>query len=576
MDRQKIEDIYELSPAQQGMFFQSMLNQSPGMLCEQFLCILEGVLDVAVLQRACAHVISRHPALRTSFHLMELDKPLQVVHRSVPLPWRELDWRQHSSEAVTKELEALLKEDREQGFEPRAAPLLRFCVIHLSGDRHQFIWSHHHLLMDGWSLPVVMKEILVCYESFSRGERPRLKPSWPYREYIAYLQSRRLEQARPFWQAQLRDLHEPTPLGRGPTAAGADELQELMLKVPSELAARLGALAREHRVTPSSLFQAVWALLLGVHGQRDDVVFGTTVSGRPATPAEAASSVGLFINTLPLRVVLQPEETLVGFLGRMQAQRLDLQEYEHTPLVQIQEWSGLPRGKALFDTLLVFENFPQDISVAPLRVREVRVLGGETPYALTAIVDPENGYSLRLIHRGPAIDSALAHELRDTLLLLLLALVDTPERPLGELLTALRTASTPASGEPAREPSEMTRRQLTEADAPRTPVERELWSIWCELLGTREVGIHDDFFRLGGHSLMATQAISRVRQAFGTDIPLKALFTSGRTIAELAVTLEEHLISKSSEGDLASLYAELENLSEDEAERLLREEENAP
>jgi len=575
MDRQNIEDLYELSSAQQGMFFQSMLEQSPGMLCEQFLCILEGALDVAALQRSCAHVIRRHPALRTSFHLME-DKPLQVVHRSVPLPWRELDWRHHSSETVAKELDSLLKEDRARGFELRAAPLLRFVIIHLSGERHQFIWSHHHLLLDGWSLPVVMKEILVCYEAFSRGEQPRLGPVWPYREYIAHLQNSQPERARPFWQAQLRALREPTPLGRSPAEAGEGEVHELTLKVPSGLAVRLGALAREHRVTSGSLFQAVWALLLGVHGQRDDVVFGTTVSGRPAMPAEAASSVGLFINTLPLRAVFRPEEPLVDFLGRMQAQRLDLQEYEHTPLVQIQEWSGLPRGKALFDTVLVFENFPQDISVAPLSVREVRVLGGETPYALTAIVDPENGYSVRLLYRSPAIDEALAQALRETLLLLLQALVDTPTRPIGELLAALRTSSTSASGASAQEPAAMRRLQLTEADAPRTPVEKELLSIWCELLGTREVGIHDDFFQLGGHSLMATQAISRVRQAFGTDIPLKALFTSGRTISELAVTIEEHLISKSSERELASLYAELENLSEEEAERLLREEEGAP
>ena len=572
MNRQDIEDIYELSPAQQGMFFQSMLGQHPGMLCEQFLCVLEGALEVSVLQRACEYVIRRQPALRTSFHLMELDKPLQVVHRSVPLPWRELDWRNQSSEAVARHLEVLLEEDREQGFELNKAPLLRFYVIHLPEGRHQFIWSHHHLLLDGWSLPVVMKEILSSYEALSRGERPRLSPVWPYREYIAHLHRQRTEDAKPFWQAQLRDLQAPTPLGR---VAGDGEVQELTLKVPEELAARLSALAREHRVTSSTLFQSAWALLLGVHGKRDEALFGTTVSGRPATPVEAASSVGLFINTLPLRVIFRPDETLLELLGRVQAQRLDLQEYEHTPLVQIQEWSGLPRGKALFDTILVFENFPQDISIAPLNVREVRVLGGETPYALTAIVDPENGYSLRLLYRTSAIDVALADELKDTLLLLLRALVETPRRNVTELLTSLR-ASTARAGTRVTGPADEAPRNSTPTDAPRTPVEKELWNIWCELLGTREVGIHDDFFRLGGHSLMATQAISRVRLTFGTDIPLKALFTSGRTIAELAVTIEEHLISKSSEQDLASLYAELENLSEDEAERLLREEDGAP
>lgn len=573
MNQQDIEDIYELSPAQQGMFFQSLMGQSAGMLCEQFLCALEGKLDVALLQKACAHVLGRHTSLRTSFHLMEMDKPLQVVHRSVPLPWRELDWRHLPAAEAERQLAALVKEDRERGFELDAAPLLRFTVVRVSEERHHFLWSHHHLLLDGWSLPIVMKELMVSYEALSRGGTPRLQASWPYGEYIAYLQNLRPEDSASFWKTQLDGLPDAPVLGRGQAQAQSkDEVAELTSQVPSALAARLSTLAREQRATSSSLFQCAWALLLGVHTRREDVVFGTTVSGRPPTPLEAASSVGLFINTLPLRVRLRPEETLLELLGRVQAQRVEMQDHEHTPLVRIHEWSGLPQGKSLFDTVLVFENYPQDISVAPLSVRDVKVLGGETPYELTVIVDPDNGYSLRLLHRPATLASALVEEMSKSLLHVLTAFGESPRRTVAEVLAGLRASTTPLTPQAAA-PSAPARPPLTADDLPRTPVQKALWEIWSDLLGTHEVGIHDDFFRLGGHSLLATQIISRVRKAFNADISLKALFTSGQTIAQLAETIEEHLIQTGKEEELTDLYAELENMSDEEAERLLREEE---
>ncbi len=573
MNTNDIEDIYELSPAQQGMYFHTLMGKSPEIMVEQFICEFDQTLNPGSLKRACEQVVARHTALRTSFHTGDLDKPLQVVERRCALPWQELDWRSSQAASFDSRLEALLDEDRKRGFDTSQAPLMRFFLISRPDGGHQFVWSHHHLLLDGWSLPVVMGEILTCYDAQVKGKQTALAPAQPYREYIAYLQSRRSDAAENYWRSRIGSFAAATALGNGRTLSSDDDhIREIGFRLSDELARDLQTLAREQRVTASVVFQALWALVLGAHSGDDEVLFGMTVSGRPAELSQLSSCVGLFINTLPVPMQLKRDMPMLALLRLAQSERLEMHEYEHTPLVDIHQWSQLPQGKPLFHSLLVFENFPQQLSVDTLVVRDVRIHGGKTPYPLTIIVDPEHGFSLRLLYHRDVIDDAVAQAFAQAISHLMERVLANPEAGLGELMDSivLPKAARLVAAEPSSE-SAIEASKTGDKNGPRTAVEQSLWQIWTDLLGTEDVGIDDDFFELGGHSLLATQAISRIRMAFGTDVPLKVLFTSGHTIAELASAIEEHLIANVDDEELAGLYQELEHMSDEEAERLLAE-----
>ena len=203
---QSIEDLYELSPMQQGMLFHTLYAPESEVYFEQLLCILSGELNFAAFQKAWEQIVARHSILRSAFYWEEIEKPLQIVNKQVDLPWEKLDWRHLTSDEQQKNLEDFLVSDRHKGFDLNQAPLMRFTIIQLTENTYQFIWSHHHILFDGWSMQIIIKEILALYEANQRGEYLRLSPVRPYKEYIEWLQQQNIEQAKQFWQQTLQGL----------------------------------------------------------------------------------------------------------------------------------------------------------------------------------------------------------------------------------------------------------------------------------------------------------------------------------------------------------------------------------
>ena len=169
MSARNIEDIYPLSPMQQGMLFHSIYAPESGMYVEQMSCTLRGSLSVDAFERAWRRVISRHTPLRTAFVWQDLDEPLQVVQRQVSLPLEQHDWRALTSAQQAARLEAFQHEDRQRGLDLSEAPLMRLTLIRLADDRYQFVWTHHHLLIDGWSVPLLFQEVFQLYEAFRQG-----------------------------------------------------------------------------------------------------------------------------------------------------------------------------------------------------------------------------------------------------------------------------------------------------------------------------------------------------------------------------------------------------------------------
>jgi len=212
---EKIEAIYPLSPMQQGMLFHSLYAPKTGVYVEQLFCTLRGDLDVHAFERAWQRVLDRHGVLRTAFVWEEVDEPVQVVHQQVSLPVTHVDWRGLARPEQQARLAAFREADQRLGFDLSFAPLIRLTLFHLADGEYEFLWSHHHILLDGWSLPLVLEEIVTCYEAFRKGREVTIPRRRPYRDYIAWLKGQDLEAAEAFWRDSLAGFSSPSSLDLG-------------------------------------------------------------------------------------------------------------------------------------------------------------------------------------------------------------------------------------------------------------------------------------------------------------------------------------------------------------------------
>ncbi|MDZ8087068.1 MAG: condensation domain-containing protein [Nostoc sp. DedQUE12b] len=381
MEAKNIEDIYTLSPTQQGMLFHILSAPDSKMYFEQTLCTLHGTLNVSAFEQAWQQVVNRHPSLRTAFVWQGLNQPVQIVHQQPRLLIQHYDWCQLSIAEQEAQLQSYLEADQKIGFDLAQPPLMRLALIQTDANTYQFIWSICHLVLDGWSTNIIMKEFFAFYKALCQDQSLHLQPSRPYRDYIAWLKQQDLSQAEVFWRKTLQGFTTLTPLAADwridayPNRHQDSGQQQIQLSLLTTEA--LKSLARQHHLTLNTLVQGIWALLLSYYSGEADVVYGTVVSGRPPTLPGVSSIVGLFINTLPMRVLVSGEALLLSWLKELQLQQLSMRRYEYTPLVQIQNWSEVPSSMPLFESILVFETSTASISSLPienLRIDNVRSL----------------------------------------------------------------------------------------------------------------------------------------------------------------------------------------------------------
>ncbi|WP_429230376.1 amino acid adenylation domain-containing protein [Inquilinus ginsengisoli] len=433
---QEIEDLYPLSPMQQGMLFHSL--QVPELYVTQIRVDVDG-LDAGRFGRAWEAAVEAHAILRTGF-LWQGDTPLQLVRRRVPSPVEHLDWRDKPD--PEQALTDLAATDRSRGFDLATPPLLRVLLVRTSEARHRLILTSHHLLLDGWSTSRLIGEVLTRYHG-----KPPASVVGRYRDYIAWLAGRDQAADQSFWRERLSGVEEPTLLAVAlpALAVPAPEAQpghdSARLRLDGAATEALKAFARREHVTLNTLLQGAWALLLSrVTGQRR-VVFGATVSGRPAELRDAEAMMGLFINTLPVAPALDPVRTVGGWLRELQAENAALREHEHTPLYEIQGWAG-QGGRSLFDTILVFENYPVDQA---LRERDSRGLHSQglrfgevsnletTNYALTLTVQAGGNIEIGWGWRRDAFDRDRIDSLMRQFEALLVGLAQAPDALLGTI-----------------------------------------------------------------------------------------------------------------------------------------------
>ncbi|CAM3296301.1 amino acid adenylation domain-containing protein [Corallococcus sp. ZKHCc1 1396] len=508
MTHAAIDDIYPLSPLQQGLLFHGLYAPGGGQYVLQIVCTLEGPLDPAAFQATWAHLLERHGALRASFAWEEVEEPLQVVHRAVTPPVEAFDWRSFSDDAWRQELAAHLKADRERGFNLEQPPLMRLTLARTGDARHVFVWTCHHLLTDGWSLGLLLREYLATYRALSEGRAPLLPPVRPYRDYIAWVKAQPRDAAERYWRERLRGFTSPTPVPFARTARAGDTPRHAQrtLTFSREHSDALRALAREHALTLNTVFQGAWALLLSRYTREQDVVFGATGSGRPATLPGAESMVGMFINTLPVRVAVEPDAVLVPWLKQLQATQAEAQAHEHSSLTEVQGWSELPRGQPLFDTLLVFENFPRtlagDAAGGGPRIGDIDVID-YTHFALDLAVIPGEALSLLLTYDLQRFEEAPVSRLLSHVLHLLTRMAAKPHATLGSLDVLpeeeRRRLLTEWSQRPVARPMDRPVQALIQEQAARTP-ERIAVTHWEASLTYGEL---DSLANRAAHRLIA-------------------------------------------------------------------------
>ena len=361
MSKKDIEDIYGLSPLQQGMLFHTLSTENSTLYFEQVNFTFRGKVDISALKRAWDRVVERHTVLRTSFAWKEIKKPVQIVHRHRALDWVELDWRSIDATEQKKALVEYAEADRARRYDMSRVPM-RLALIRLEDETYHFIWSYHHVLIDGWSLQIIFGEALSFYRAFSNGQELNLPEPTPFRAYIAWLLRQNLGEAETFWRSTLKNFLAPTSLPfdfvHSGGSADVPRYHGQHFFLASTTSAGLQHLARQYQLTLNTIAQGAWALLLSRYSGNRDVLFGATVSGRPAELPGVEAMVGPFINTLPLRVRLDEKQNVVRWLQQLQLDQLEARQYEYSPLAQVQGWSEMGRGHGLFDSLLVFQNLP--------------------------------------------------------------------------------------------------------------------------------------------------------------------------------------------------------------------------
>src|SRR5215831_14867509 len=479
MSQRAIEDIYELSPLQRGMLFHTIYAPASRVFVEQESFPLYGPINIPAFVRAWQKLVERHPVLRSSFHWEGIEKPVQVVHRHVQLPIDIEDWRTSPAHEQDERLLTYLSSIRKRGFDLSKAPLIRVAMFRRAEDTIQFVLSFHHILLDGWSSAIVMNELWALYEAYCRGRDLQLPPARPYGDFIAWLQQQDPARAETFWRRVLRGFNGPTRFGIDRNVRERPEADvdhgEQNIRLSKQTSAALQSLARKNRLTLNTLVQGAWACVLSRYSRQTDVVFGTVVSGRPAALAGVESMVGLFINTLPLRTQVLPHALPIPWMKELQAQQLEARDYEYSDLVFIQRWSDIPSGIPLFESIVIFENYPvsnsfleqNDQSENDFRCFE------KSNYPLNLMVMPSERLALKILYSQQRFEDVAIARMLAHIQMFLEGLAAHPDRRLADLpiltLSERRRLLIEWNATDAQYPGQASIHELFEAQAARAP-----------------------------------------------------------------------------------------------------------
>nr|CRL68842.1 linear gramicidin synthetase subunit D [Mycolicibacterium komanii] len=543
-----IADVLPLTPLQQGLLYHASIakDSDDDVYAVQLDIALSGRIDVPRLRDAVQAVVRRHPHLAARF-CPQFEEPVQIVPAEPVAPWQYIELSTAGTDFDSDgELERLCAAERAAVCDLGDQPAFRAALICIGDDHYRFVLTNHHIVLDGWSMPILLQEIFAGYHGH------RLPAASPYRSFINWLAERDHAAAREAWREVLNDFDTPILVGPPQELAFGQRRVE-SFRVPAKTTRALTKLARSHHTTVNTVLQGAWALLLSSLSGQPDVAFGTVVSGRPAEVDGAESMVGLLINTVPVRAHIAPDTTTSELLNQLQSAHNETLEHQHLALSEMHRITGHER---LFDTVFVYENYPTDIATPP-GVNELAVTGFTSRdyyhYPLTVQAGPGRELELRVQYRTDVFDAASVRALIDRYKQVLVEMTVEPRRPLSsmDVLDGIehspleeigkRAASTQSGSAPVRAPDGDD--AAWDYLAPTTLVEQILAGIYAEVLGVDRVGVDESFFDLGGDSISAMRAITAINTALDTDLGVSNLVD-----APSVRTLSEHVGSALAEG----------------------------
>jgi len=406
--KENTQDIYPLSPTQKGMLFHYVYDMNTPVYFEQLAFTINGLLQVDAFQNAWEHLISTTPIFRTVFRWSKTKEPVQIVLKKLPPVFRMHDFSDLDKIQQDKKIQQFLEADKSTPFDLEEGPLIRLNLFRLDDSAHHFVWSHHHIIIDGWCLPIVLKDIFATYLAHVSGNPLPSPIRRPYRDYIAWYLQQDKDASQTFWKEKLGTLVEPTPLPKdrepGETDSTGVGLETLLLG--EDVSDALLGITKKERVTMNSLIQTAWAILLTRYSGMDDVVWGSTVSGRPVDLKGSEDMIGLFINTLPVRAIITEDLTVSDLIQSVQDFSLGMREYEYSLLPEVKACSAIPKSQNLFESIVVFENYPVDtVSMDDSKFGISNVKNFEmTNFPLTLLIAPGKRLSLDMHYHKAFFD----------------------------------------------------------------------------------------------------------------------------------------------------------------------------
>ncbi|GLZ77527.1 hypothetical protein Afil01_23340 [Actinorhabdospora filicis] len=523
VDLTGVADVYRLGPLQTGMLYQTAAQPDRHDYIEQFAYSLDGPLDAVALRAAWDAAVARHASLRTSFAWRELPYPVQLVRAEAAPQWIEADW-------TGADVPAMLDASRRRPLPLDGPPPVEFTLARLGEDRHLLAWRFHHIVLDGWSLGIVLNEVLADYRAAVTGDPVPVRDApAPFRAFVTRLAARDPEADAAYWRQTLGGADLPTPIPVvGPEQEEGGATGVIDAELSREASERLTSFARDSRVTVGAVLHAAWGLLLAKDSGRADVVFGSTTAGRASGVPGIDGMVGLLMNTVPFRVTVT-DTPVAEWLRDVHTSLGELRDHEQVPLGEVRRAAGIPLGSGVFDSIFVYENFPvpDDGEIGGLRV-DLAYSYGQSGYPLVLGAGLHDVLMLRLNYDTERVTAADARRMLDAYLALVEAL---PTASLKDLAPTTVARPRAVAAAPVAVP------QVAHV-APRTETERALAEVWREVLGIDStIGVHDDFVVLGGDSILAMQVIARARDLGMTLRPRDLARTP--TIAALAAKAAE-------------------------------------
>ena len=552
MSKPKIEAIYPITFMQQTLLLHS-LHESDDQGFLQVTCKLEGDLDVKLLKEAWQKCIQRHWALRASVHWEKIKKPVQIIHPKGIMPWTDHNLTGLSAKGREKKIAALVQGDREKGFDLTKAPVSRLALVRLDANTYQMLWSCHHILLDGWSAALIIKDVFTFYGALCKNQTATPEPLPSYSNYLSWIQKQDLAQAKHFWQQKFKGFKKPVLLAKKPTKkpVNSNVFGAQSFSLSTESTEKLQSLARQNQLTLGTLVQCSWGLLLGRYANTQDAVFGTTVSGRNTGLANMGLLAGMFTNVLPIRVHWEEKTPLSDWLKKTQSAQSGAQNFEFTTLDQIMEWTGWPGGLPLLDSLLVFENFPwTTIESGGISVKDFS--GGITStYPITLVVVPGDVLSIEVKYNKALVPKTTVTWISKQLDLLLQSLPNQAEADMAEVISSIAAPPVVKHEEDLKTAKNSIPKGLLSQNGkdrdfitPRNTTELQLAKIWEQIFGRSPIGVTENFFEIGGTSILAVRLLASIEQKLKRNLPPITLLQNP-TIEALAKILNDNEVSPS-------------------------------